>query len=129
MAMSLRNRLLRFWAYFRRGHSTYLAFFISFANFVVIQYRLLIEHIPVLKLFFASLTAFAVTFFLVYIPLAILIGWLDYKKIAVPIDAALTARASPYAKSIARSLYILVESLDIPQEKKEEIKKVLEPWI
>ena len=45
-----RDRLLRWLTYFRRGHNAYLVFLVSFANFVVIQYRLLIEYIPALKL-------------------------------------------------------------------------------
>ena len=42
------------------------------------------EYIPVMKVLFSSLLAFAATFFLVYIPLAIIIGWYDYRRFAVP---------------------------------------------
>ena len=50
-----RNFLLRLWAYFRRGHSAYLSFILSFANFVVLQYRLLIQYVPFLKYLFMNI--------------------------------------------------------------------------
>ncbi len=122
MKTELKKRILRCWTYFRRAHSTYLAFFISFANFIVIQYRLLIQYVPFLHYIFSSLTAFALTFFAIYVPLAILIGWLDYRKLAVPVDTALMAKANPYSRDIAKALYLIADG------KYEEAKKVLEKW-
>lgn len=80
----LRDRVYRYVVYFRRGHSSWLAYAISFANFVVIQYRLLVSYIPILESLLPSLTSFVVTFFLVYIPVAVVIGWYDTKKATVP---------------------------------------------
>ena len=97
-------------------------FALSFANFVVIQYRLLVEHIPLLKLVFSSLVAFAAAFFLVYVPLAVVIGWLDYKRFAVPVDSALTAAASPWHRDIAKALIL------IAQGRNEEAIAVLKRW-
>jgi len=114
--------VLRLWSYFRRGHNTYLVFFISFANFVVIQYRLLVEYVPTLQVFFSSLLAFAVVFFMVYIPLAVVIGWLDYKKFAVPVDTALTAKASPWNRDLARALMLIAEG------RNKEAIEVLRKW-
>lgn len=67
------------------------------------------EYIPALKLFFTNLTAFAVTFFLVYVPLAVVIGWLDYRKFAVPIDTVLVAKAFPWNRDLARALILIAE--------------------
>ena len=119
----VKSRLLRYWAYFRRSHGTYFVYFISFANFIVIQYRLLIEYVPFLKYMFSSLTAFALTFIIVYVPLAIVIGWLDYKKMSVPTDSALIAKSSPWNRDIAKALYLMAEG------KTEEAKRILERWI
>lgn len=116
------QRILRLWAYFRRGHSTYLVFLISFANFIVIQYRLLVEHIPVLKLVFANMLAFALAFFLTYIPLATIIGWLDYRRFAVPVDTALVAKASPWVRDLARALILIAEG------KNKEAVELLRKW-
>ena len=84
MISDLRGRVYRYVVYFRRGHGSWLAYLISFANFIVIQYRLLVERIPFLESLLPSLSAFIVTFFLVYVPIAILIGRYDIKKATVP---------------------------------------------
>jgi len=118
-----RERLLRWWVYFRRGHNTYLVFFMSFANFIVIQYRLLVEYVPALSLVFTSLVSFAAAFFLVYIPLAVVIGWYDYKRFAVPVESAVGARASPYNRDIALALKLMAEG------RNQEAVKILEKWV
>jgi len=120
--MLSKQRILRWWTYFRRGHSTYLAFFLSFANFIVIQYRLLVEYIPVMKVLFSSLLAFAVSFFLVYVPLAIIIGWYDYRKFAVPVETSISAKASPWHRDITRALMLIAEG------RNKEAVEVLRKW-
>jgi len=118
----MKERVLRYWTYFRRGHGTYLAFLLSFANFMVIQYRLLIEYMPVLKAIFSQLMIFAATFFLVYVPVATVIGWYDYRKFAVPIDASLAARTSPWNRDVAKALMLIAEG------KNTDAKEILKKW-
>ncbi|RLF14838.1 MAG: hypothetical protein DRJ66_05345 [Thermoprotei archaeon] len=118
-----KDTLFRWSVYFRRGHSMYLVFIISFANFVVIQYRLLIQYIPLLKYIFTNLVIFALAFFLVYIPLAILIGWWDTKRGTVPISSRVMAKANPWNMDITKALYLMCEG------KYEEAKKILEKWL
>ena len=120
--MISKQRILRWWTYFRRGHNTYLVFLLSFANFVVIQYRLLVEYVPTLKMILSSLLAFAMVFFLLYVPIAVLIGWYDYRRLAVPVDTALSARASPWTQDLAKALIL------IAQGKNSEAIKILEKW-
>ena len=119
----MKSRILRYWTYFRRGHGTYLVFLLSFANFMVIQYRLLIEYIPFLEALFSSLMAFAVTFFLVYVPIATIIGWLDYKRFAVPVELTVMARANPWIQDLIRALMLMCD------EKYDDAKKILQKWI
>jgi hypothetical protein len=95
----------------------------SFTNFMVIQYRLFIENIPLLNAIFSSLSIFAVTFFAVYLPVATIIGWQDYKKFAVPVDATVAAKANPYFNDLAQALILICD--DKPQQAKEILKK----WI
>jgi len=118
-----KEKLLRWWIYFRRGHSTYLAFFLSFANFIVIQYRLLIENVGIFRLVFAGLTAFAIAFFLVYVPVATIIGWLDMKRGMLPVEGAIVGEVNPWVQDLFRALYLLAEN------RNEEAKKILEKWI
>ena len=117
-----KDTLLRWLTYFKRGHNAYLVFLVSFANFIVIQYRLLIQYIPALEVVFTNLTIFAITFFMIYIPTAILIGWQDYKRFAVPMERRIGALASPWAKDLARALTLIAEG------RNEEAVKVLEKW-
>ena len=118
----MKGKILRYWTYFRRGHGTYLVFFLSFANFMVIQYRLVVQYVPFLEALFSSLTAFVVTFFLIYLPFATVIGWLDYKKLAVPVDATVAAQASPWVRDLAKGLMLMCDG------KNEEAKKILLKW-
>lgn len=119
----MKSKILRYWTYFRRGHGTYLAFLMSFANFMVIQYRLLIEYVSFLDALFSSLTAFAATFFLVYLPTATVIGWLDYKKFAVPIDLTVRAQADPWVQDLANALILMCDG------KNGDAKKILKRWV
>ncbi len=111
------------WTYFRRGHSTYLVFILSFANFIVIQYRLLVQYIPSMHVIFNSILVFTLAFFLAYIPLAVLIGWYDYKKLAVPVDQTLAVKSSPYHRDIAKAIILIAKG------EKEEAIKILEKWV
>lgn len=99
----LKLRLLRYWTYFRRGHGVYLIFAISFLNFVVIQWRLLIEHIDFLEAIFQHFYLFTILFFVGYIPLATIIGWIDYKRGAVPIDQTVATKVNPWAQDLLAS--------------------------
>ena len=68
------------WIYFKAGHSGYLTFTLSLLNFVVLQHRLLIEYIPFLSQFIPSLSTFFLLFIFSYIPLAIGIGFFEFRK-------------------------------------------------
>jgi len=120
--MISKERILRCWTYFRRGHSTYLVFLVSLANFIVIQYRLLVEYIGALRLLFPSLILFALSFVMMYVPLATIIGWLDYRRLAVPVDMTVATRASPWHRDMAKALLL------IAMGKNEEAVKILEKW-
>ena len=120
--MRLRERLSRYWTYFRRGHNIYLAFWLSFANFITIQYNLLVKNVAFLRDIFTHLTYFAIAFLLLYIPAAILIGWYDYRRFAVPVESTLRARANPWTRDLARALICLAEG------RNEEAARILRKW-
>ena len=63
------------WWEFRIGHSTYLIFILTFVNFVLISYRLLVERIPFLQDIIPELWIFVILFLLIYIPASIIIGF------------------------------------------------------
>jgi uncharacterized membrane protein len=73
--------LRRRWLDFRNGHSIYLIFIMTFANFVTIQYKLLIEKVPFLThSIFSSIWVFAIVFVVVYVPLGMIIGYWHRKN-------------------------------------------------
>jgi len=117
------RRFLRYFTYFRRAHSIYLSFLISVSNFVVIQYRLLVQQVPMLNSIFASLSLFAICFISIYVPFAVILGWIDYNKLSVRVDAALIAKHNPYAVDVAKALYFLASG------ESDKAKEVLEKWI
>jgi hypothetical protein len=75
------NWFRRRWLDFRQGHSIYLIFLMTFANFIVIQYRLLIDRMPAIdSLTGGNIIGFAMTFIAIYVPLAIIIGFWHRKS-------------------------------------------------
>jgi len=120
--VKIAQKLGRYYIYFRRAHTTYLVFVVSLANFIVIQYALLIEKIPILKQVFPTIGHFVLTVLPVYIAVCILVGWLDYRRGLVRTELTLVAQAHPWMRDIARALYLICEG------KTEEAKRILEKW-
>ena len=105
----------RRWLDFRVGHSVYLIFLLTFANFVLIFHRLLIERVPILNEIFSELWLFGILFILFYIPVAIFIG-LWHRRTQVRIETDLTFRNFPL---MAKSFRILVDLLEEKASKQE----------
>ena len=113
----------RRWYDFRQGHGMYLVFAMSFVNFVLIFYRLLIEEINVLGEIFSNLWIFVVIFLAVYIPAAILIGnW--HRKTQMKIEHEQSMKQSPL---MARNFRILLDLLEGKASEKEveDLRKFL----
>jgi len=109
----------RRWYDFRQGHSVYLIFALSFANFILIFHRLLIERIDWLNEIFSNLWVFAVVFVLAYIPVAIGIGaWHRRTQLKVELDVGM--RQNPM---MAR-LFKTVIDIQIGKASKEEVEDV-----
>src|ERR671932_2949462 len=70
----------RRWLDFRNGHSMYLIFIMTFANFVTIQYKLLTDKAPFLNSIFSSIWIFAIVFIAIYVPLGMAIGYWNRKR-------------------------------------------------
>ena len=111
----------RRWWEFRQGHSTYLIFLLTFMNFVLIAYRLLIERIPFIQELFPQLWIFVLIFVLVYIPLSIIIGnW--HRRTQLRVESTINILENPLWAKMFRTM------LDIQtgRASKEEIEKVRE---
>jgi len=109
----------RRWFDFRQGHGVYLIFVLTFANFVLIFHRLLIERVPVLDEFFPDLWAFVITFVLIYVPLAIAIGaW--HRRTQLRIDTEVMLRQNP----LWARMFGLFIDIQTGKASKEEIEKL-----
>ena len=64
----------RRWLDFRNGHSIYLAFLLTFINFILIAYNFLIKQLPFGIGDYMTLPMFILLFALIYIPTAITLG-------------------------------------------------------
>jgi hypothetical protein len=74
------NWFRRRWLDFRNGHSIYLVFIMTFANFVTIQYSLLLDKIPIVSSVFNNIWTFALLFVAAYVPLGMVIGYWHRKS-------------------------------------------------
>lgn len=113
----------RRWYDFRQGHGMYLVFAMSFVNFVLIFYRLLIEQIDFLGDLFSNLWIFVIIFLVVYIPAAILIGnW--HRKTQMKIEHEQSMKQSPL---MAKNFRVLLDLLEGKASKKEveDLRKFL----
>ena len=113
----------RRWYDFRQGHGMYLIFAMSFVNFVLIFYRLLIEQIDFLGDLFSNLWIFLVIFLALYIPTAVLIGnW--HRKTQMRIEHEQSMKQSPLMAKNFRVLLDLLEGKASTKEV-EELRKFL----
>ena len=74
------NWVRRRWLDFRNGHSIYLIFLMTFANFVTIQYQLLLQRVPTIQSLHINIWIFALLFVAMYLPLGMIIGYWHRKN-------------------------------------------------
>lgn len=108
----------RRWLDFRFGHTTYLIFAISLANFVLIFHRLLIERVEFLDGLFDNLWFFTIIFIIIYIPVSVLIGaW--HRKTQLKVETAQIMRQNPIMALMFRNLLDIIDG----KATKEDIQK------
>ena len=104
------------------GHSVYLIFAMTFANFIVIQYRLLIERLPSLQDILDNLWIFAIIFAVIYLPTAIGIGhW--HNKTQLRTETAILAERNPYVQMMLRELKGISKEVKELNRKLEVLEK------
>ncbi len=114
----------RRWWEFRQGHSIYLIFMLTFINFILISYRLLIEKIIFFKEIIPELWVFALLFLLCYIPAAILIGhW--HRKTQLKVETTIMQQQNPILARMIRTL-LDVQTGIATKEEIEKFRKMLE---
>jgi len=93
----------RRWWEFRAGHSVYLIFVLTFINFILIAYRLLIEKIPMFQDLIPNLWIFVLLFLAFYIPTAIIIGFW-HRKTQLKVETTLNMQENPVFAKMFRTM-------------------------
>jgi hypothetical protein len=113
------NWFRRRWLDFRNGHSIYLIFIMTFANFVTIQYSLLIDKIPAINSIF-SIWTFAIIFVAAYVPLGMIIGYW-HRKSQWKVEQEAMFRENVVAARIWLFAIMLIEGKATEEEKRNMI--------
>jgi hypothetical protein len=109
------------WWEFRHGHSVYLIFGLTFSNFILISYRLLVEQVPFTKEIFPELWFFAIVFVLAYIPISTLVGFW-HRKTQVKIETTVALSENP---TMARYIRTIID-IQTGVASEQEVKKLRE---
>ena len=113
----------RRWYDFRMGHSIYLVFMMSFANFILIFHRLLIERVDWLNELLGDLWMFVALFVFLYMPVAVVVGaWHRRNQIKVETEVALMQ--SPLHAKVFRILLDMQAGRATPEEV-DSLRKLL----
>ena len=113
----------RRWWEFRQGHSIYLIFVLTFVNFILISYRLLIEKVPVFQKLVPELWIFALLFILIYLPAATLIGFW-HRRTQLRVENTLVQQQNPVLAKMVRTL-LDVQMGIASKEEIDEFRKML----
>ena len=113
----------RRWWEFRQGHSIYLIFALTFINFILISYRLLIEKITFLQEIIPDLWMFAILFLIVYVPAAILIGYW-HRKTQLRVETTMIQQQNPVLATMIRTL-LDVQTGKATKDEIDEFRKML----
>jgi len=113
------NWFRRRWLDFRQGHSIYLIFIMTFANFITIQYKLLLDKIPSVDVLTGgNIIGFAVVFVALYVPIGILIGYW-HRKSQWKIEAEALFKENKIGATMWLFVIDLIDGKVTDQEKKE----------
>ena len=85
----------RFWES-RQFYSAYIALFIAVSNWITIQYRLLLENIPIFNTLFSQLWVFLVVATVLFTVISILGGHYIHRKRQFRLEQAIATEESPY---------------------------------
>ena len=85
----------RFWES-RQFYSAYIALFIAVSNWITIQYRLLLENIPIFNALFSQLWIFLIVATVVFTVISILGGHYIHRKRQFRLEQAVAIEENPY---------------------------------
>lgn len=113
----------RRWWEFRQGHGIYLVFVLTFINFILISYRLLIEKVTIFKEIVPELWIFALLFIIIYAPSAVLIGYW-HRRTQLRVETTMIQQQNPILARMIRTL-LDVQMGTVTKEEIEEFREML----
>jgi hypothetical protein len=119
----LRNKrwVKRRWLDFRNGHGIYLVFFVTVAQFLIIQYKLLLNNIPLFHSI--PLWVFAFVFVAMYVPLAGIIGYW-HRRTQYNVDNQTHFERNPIGATMNLFLIDLIDG-KVTEEEKKQMRRYL----
>ncbi|MHA1407950.1 MAG: hypothetical protein ACTSSG_11310 [Candidatus Heimdallarchaeaceae archaeon] len=92
----MKERLYRFWRYFRDGYGIYISKPLSILNFLTITFYLLVDKLPFLKVFFHHFYVYLIVASSIFIPLSIFLGWFHMRKSRIyGVESILAIESNP----------------------------------
>ena len=85
----------RFWEY-RQFYSAYIALFIAISNWITIQYRLVLENVPILSSVFSNIGIFLIVAVVMFSIISVLGGHYIHRKRQFRIEQELATEENPY---------------------------------
>jgi hypothetical protein len=85
----------RFWES-RQFYSAYIALFVAITNWITIQYKLLLENIPVLNAVFSNIWIFMIAAAVIFTIISVLGGHYIHRKRQFRLENALSVEENPY---------------------------------
>src|ERR687892_545960 len=85
----------RFWES-RQFYSAYIALFIAISNWITIQYRILLENIPIFNTLFSQLWIFLIVATVVFTVVSVLGGHYIHRKRQFRLEQAIAIEENPY---------------------------------
>jgi hypothetical protein len=85
----------RFWES-RQFYSAYIGLFVAITNWITIQYKLLLENVPVLNVLFSNIWVFMIAATIVFTIVSILGGHYIHRKRQFRLEQALSVEENPY---------------------------------
>ncbi len=117
------NWARRRWLDFRNGHSIYLIFLMTFANFVTIQYQLLLQRVPAIHSLHINIWIFSLIFVAIYLPLGMIIGYW-HRKNQFSVEQEALFNQNQIGATINLFLIDLIDG-KVTEEEKKHMRKYL----
>jgi len=120
------DRISRYKQYFLRGHSGWFALTFSLIQFTVIIYELVLKNLFFLKdTPFNHYFVFLVVFTVIYFPIAVIVGFMDFRRGTYKGEQKLALELSPIWKDVFSEFKVIREENDMLKKKIERIEQKL----